>query len=545
LGAGFTEFVGTSTGASGVFTNNGGTVSGAEGGNTVFSFDSTGSNGIFTNNGGAVSGAFGGYTRFEANATAGNATLTNNGPPVSGAGGGYTLFDGSSTAGSATLIANGGVGTGGRILFWNISTGGTALVKVFGNGNLDIGNHNSGVIIGSLEGTGNVFLGARGLFVGSNNLSTTFSGQIQDGGMAGGVGGSLSKTGTGVLMLLGANTYTGQTNVNAGTLFLSSSGTATGAMVVNGGVLGGSRMLSGPVVVNSGAALLAGNGTVASGTLIMASNVTFNSGSIIKLVLGTSGAHSTITRTNGTWTFAANQAFTFINNGAQPGVYDNIITGLAADPGTEGSWTITNPGFTGTFSYDGAGNIDLVLTAVHPQLTAAVSQKVHGSMTFGVALPLNGSLGIECRRGGATGDHQLVISFTNNVSVNGTPQAAVTSGQGLVGTGGVGNGGAVTVSGSNVTVPLTNVTNAQTIVVTLFSVNDGTNIGDVSVPLGVLLGDVNSSHRTDSGDVTAVRNHTVSPPTDDATARFDVNVSNRIDAGDVTATRNATVTVLP
>jgi hypothetical protein len=42
-----------------------------------------------------------------------------------------------------------------------------------------------------------------------------------------------------------------------------------------------------------------------------------------------------------------------------------------------------------------------------------------------------------------------------------------------------------------------------------------------------------------------VRNHTVSIPSDNQTARFDVNVSGRIDAGDVTATRNASVTVLP
>ena len=62
--------------------------------------------------------------------------------------------------------------------------------------------------------------------------------------------------------------------------------------------------------------------------------------------------------------------------------------------------------------------------------------------------------------------------------------------------------------------------------------------------MGILLGDVNSTARTDAGDVTAVRNKTISIP-DQSTFRFDVNVSNRIDAGDVTATRNATVTVLP
>ena len=43
--------------------------------------------------------------------------------------------------------------------------------------------------IGSIEGEGDVFLGANNLTVGSNDLSTSFSGVIQDGGF----GGSLAK----------------------------------------------------------------------------------------------------------------------------------------------------------------------------------------------------------------------------------------------------------------------------------------------------------------------------------------------------------------
>ena len=58
-------------------------------------------------------------------------------------------------------------------------------------------------------------------------------------------------------------------------------------------------------------------------------------------------------------------------------------------------------------------------------------------------------------------------------------------------------------NGNQVFVNLTGITNAQTIQVTLVGVNDGTNVANVVIPMGVLLGDVNSSRRTDAGDVTA------------------------------------------
>ena len=89
------------------------------------------------------------------------------------------------------LMAKAGVdgGQGGSIFFGGESTGGTAQVKIFGNGvlaisgYLDISEHNaSGVTIGSLGGDGFVFLGANNLAVGTNRRSTIFSGTIQDGG---------------------------------------------------------------------------------------------------------------------------------------------------------------------------------------------------------------------------------------------------------------------------------------------------------------------------------------------------------------------------
>src|SRR6266568_1910507 len=206
----------------------------------------------FTNIGSAVSGAFGGFIEFFGTSTAGSGAFINNAGTVSGAGGGLTEFINTSTAGNATLFANGflGGGGGGAILFLSDSTGSTSRVEVFGNGTgastdgfLDISFHNApGVAIGSIEGSGAVFLGANKLTVGSNKRSTTFSGVMQDGGDAGGTGGSLTKTGKGKLSLTNANTYTGGTTVTKRTLLVKNttgSATGSGAVHVNAGTLGG------------------------------------------------------------------------------------------------------------------------------------------------------------------------------------------------------------------------------------------------------------------------------------------------------------------
>jgi hypothetical protein len=72
------------------------------------------------------------------------------------------------------------VGDGGGIIsFIANSKGGFVRVEVFDNGLLDISGHLGPITIGSLEGNGQVILGTRTLYVGSNNLSTTFSGVIQ------------------------------------------------------------------------------------------------------------------------------------------------------------------------------------------------------------------------------------------------------------------------------------------------------------------------------------------------------------------------------
>src|ERR1043166_4277852 len=98
------------------------------------------------------------------------------------------------------------------------------------------------------------------------------------------------------------------------------------------------------------------------------------------------------------------------------------------------------------------------MVPIGPTPNMAASRKMHGAAgNFDIDLPLSGSPGIECRSGGPTSDYQIVITFAGPITVNGNPQAQVTAGPGMVGSGGMSNGGSVTVSGNTVTVPLTNV----------------------------------------------------------------------------------------
>jgi hypothetical protein len=258
------------------------------------------------------------------------------------------------------------------------------------------------------------------------------------------------------------------------------------------------------------------------------------------LALGSAGAHSTLARAAGNWTFAPNQAFTFINLGAQPGPYTHVITGLATDPGGEASWTITNPGFAGTFTYDGAGNINLNITAVPPplQLTTAVSRKTHGAAgTFDINLPLGGTPGVECRSGGAGGNHTLVFSFTNNI----------TSGSVIVATTGTASlSGTPLFSGNTMTVNLTNVTNAQRLTIYLSNVTDNFAqvLPDTAVNMGVLLGDTNGNGSVSSSDVAQTKAQSGQPVTG-SNFREDVNANGTISSTDVAIVKSEVGTALP
>src|SRR6266478_3687929 len=166
-----------------------------------------------------------------------------------------------------------------------------------------------------------------------------------------------------------------------------------------------------------------------------------------------------------------------------------------------------------------------------PMAQSAFSRKTHGGAgTFDVALPLTGNVGIECRTGPT---YQMIINFATSVTVG---DAAVTSG-----TGGVSS---FSVSGSQVTVNLTGVTNVQRITVTLFNVNDGTHMGDVPVSMGVLVGDVNGNALVNASDVSLTKSQ-VGQPVSSSNFREDVNANGTISATDVALVKSDVGTALP
>jgi autotransporter-associated beta strand protein len=147
---------------------------------------------------------------FQDSSSAGSAAITNNG------GGSLISFADTSTAGSASITTNGGALT----QFTGNGTGGSAQFLTNAGGRVDFsgttgGAGNNQVTAGSIAGAGTYQLGGNQLTVGSNNLSTTVSGAIVDGGTFGGTGASLVKVGSGVLTLSGTNTYTGATTARS------------------------------------------------------------------------------------------------------------------------------------------------------------------------------------------------------------------------------------------------------------------------------------------------------------------------------------------
>jgi PKD domain len=193
--------------------------------------------------------------------------------------------------------------------------------------------------------------------------------------------------------------------------------------------------------------------------------------------------------------------------------------------------TATDP--CGKTSTSAAQVVISVTNGVH--LVSVVSRMQHDSITppFEVNLPLTGTRGVECRSSATlgAGNYQMVFKFDNSLtSVTG---ASVT---------GAGSIASRQISPNNnheYIVNLMGVADQQYLSVTLTGVAGAPSGGTVIGPqMGVLIGDVNASGRTDNGDGIVVRNLSGTIPFDTSSARADVNCSGRVDNGDAIVIRN-------
>ncbi|WP_156410316.1 autotransporter domain-containing protein [Bosea sp. Root381] len=264
---------------------------------------------------------------------------------LTSAGAGTLILTGTNTYTDSTTISAGTLALSG-----SGSIASTSSVAVAGT--FDISGTTSGASIQGLSGAGQIALGGQTLTL-AGNSSGSFEGTVT------GIGGGLTKTGTGTFTLSGASDYTGTTTVSAGTLVAASSGAL-------GGSAGGTTVSSGAALqLNNGVTIadaisLAGVGSsnmgalqVAAGSATVAGDVTLTAATSIGLanastltISGTLGGAFTLNRTSsdgGTLVLTGN------NSGSQTSL--NIAEGalsIANQTNLPGGSLTLNTGNTNT-----------------------------------------------------------------------------------------------------------------------------------------------------------------------------------------------------
>jgi fibronectin-binding autotransporter adhesin len=320
-------------------------------------------------------------------------------------------YTGSTTINSGTL---GLVGTG------SIATSS----NIIDNGTFDISQTTAGTSITTLSGSGTVALGSQTLTITTG--STTFSGSITDGGIAGGIGGGVTISG-GTQTLSGINTYTGLTTINSGTtLALAGIGSiANSSGVADNGIFDISQTTLGAIITT-----LSGGGQALIGSkiLVISNGSTTFSGDINDGGLG-GGTGGSLVVAGGTQTLTGVNTYTgatVVDLGATlalKGVGSIATSDIVDDLGTfDISQTTAGASITTLF---GTGSVALGAQAL--TITA-------GSTTFAGVIADSGI-------GGGTGGQFTISGGTQTLSGTNTYTGITTTDPGatlaLIGTGSI------------------------------------------------------------------------------------------------------------
>ncbi|MGE3920442.1 MAG: autotransporter-associated beta strand repeat-containing protein, partial [Gammaproteobacteria bacterium] len=289
---------------------------------------------------------------------------------LTGAGGLTKINGGTLTFTGANTYTGGTTITGGVLQVGNGGTSGSLVGNILNNAILNFDRSDSYLFNGAISGTGSLSqIGAGTLILAGNNTYTggttiaTGTLQIGNGGATGSIVGNIldnsalifdrsgvlifndiisgtgtvTKNGSGTVILNGVNTYTGDTDINAGTLLVGDAfhpgASIAGNVNVNpGGTLGGYGFIAGDVLnngtVSPGASIdtmnIGGNYTqTAAGNLLI--EVAPNGSSDVLNIAGIATLAGTLTvdLSNG---FQVAQPYVFLTaGGGVVGQFDNLI----------------------------------------------------------------------------------------------------------------------------------------------------------------------------------------------------------------------------
>ncbi len=270
---------------------------------------------------------------------------------------GYTLSGGALnfTANSKIVVAS-----GKSALIGSVISGSIGLTKL-GAGTLTLTGNNTytgttAVSSGLLQiGNGGAGGSVSGDIVNNASLVINRSGTYTYSGVMSGTG-NLEKSGSGTLILIGNNTYTGTTTISAGTLQIGNGGTS-GALSSGSNIINNSSL----IINRSGeyyyGGVISGTGTVqktGTGALTLTGNNTFtgdftiSSGTVRIGIAGTSGSVNADIINNDTLIFNRSDNYTFSKNISGTGMLVKWGKGLLILTG--------NNTFTGgTLNVDGSG----------------------------------------------------------------------------------------------------------------------------------------------------------------------------------------------
>ena len=441
------------------------------------------------NLGASVAGGPAGITEFAGTPDLRYATIINEGGTAPGAAGGSTLIMGiADQYFFGTLIVNGGSngGWGGRVIFTSTSLFDPTRLVANSGGTFDFSGINNPINLGSIEGTGDIFLSNNGYAVvvtGGNGMSPTFAGIIHDGKnpTVGGVFGRTSVGSNTTLSLISANTYSGGT-------------------IITGDVLEARH-----------------EGALGRGDVILQ-----NTRGNAKLILQGAATNDYISDTatlNVDQSSIANLNYT----GAPEVVGFLIVNGVSQSAGLYGGPSSGAPNVVPEFQ--GTGTI----LVVQP---SAASRKLHGGTNYYLSLPFTRPYAVECRSGGNSNSYEVSVSFGLSVTCN---NAVITSGSGTV--------TSVVAGGSSVIVSLSDVVSPQTLMLRLDLNYGGLATGSAFVPMNVVVGDVTGDTRVNASDVIQTKSSS-GQPVSATNFRIDVNTSGQINAGDIALVKSKSGTAL-